>query len=83
MSSNCETQYSKFGTFKINVLNNKRENFCYIIKGRKQSLSFFTKTTENLRKYCDDKRVVEEIEVLIIHNIEYAQPIGSGLEDEN
>jgi hypothetical protein len=81
--SNCNDPSAKFGTFQINVFNDKKEDFCFIVKGRKQSLSFFLKTTEYLRKYCDDKRVVEEIEVLIIHNIECAQPIGSGLEDED
>ena len=82
MGSNCNDPSFKFGTFEVTLLNDKRENFCYIVKGRKQSLSFFTKTTEYLRQHCEDKKIAEVIEGFIIDNINYAPPIGSGPEDE-
>ena len=80
--SNCNDPSYRFGTFIINVVNNNREKFCYIIKGRKQSLSFFTNTTEYLRQHCEDKKIAEVLEGYIIDDINYAPPIGSGLEDE-
>lgn len=76
----CTDSLYAYGSFKINVVNSKSENFCFIVKGRKQSLAHFQGVTEYLRRHCADKNLIETIKGFIIENINKTPPVGSGFE---